>query len=67
MKKILLLLITFIISLAITLLFFYTMSWYSFSTFPTKVVLFRIIFCSIFLTIAILISSYILVKKGSKK
>lgn len=66
MKKILLLIIDYIISLVITLLFFYTMSWYSFNTFPTKLVLIRIIICSLLLTV-IISMIYIYIKKLKNK
>ena len=50
------------ISVFITLLIFYMMSWYSFGTFPTEIVLYRIIFSSLILTIIITVA-LVVVKK----
>lgn len=61
MKKILIGLGIIIVSLLITFGVFYTMSWYSFSTFPTKVVLVRMIF--LFIVIVIALTGIILIIK----
>ncbi len=54
-----------IVSLLITFVLFYTMSWYSFSTFPTKLVLYRMIFVFILIT-ALLIGITSLITKYKK-
>lgn len=62
MKKILIGLGIIIVSLIITFGVFYTMSWYSFSTLPTKVILYRMIFFFIAILI-LLIGIIMLIKK----
>ena len=52
-------LIFLIFSTMLTLFLFYVMSWYSFSTLPTSVVFYRMIFSTAFLTLTmILISTF---------
>lgn len=62
MKKFLIGLCIIIVSLLITFVVFYTMSWYSFSTLPTKVVLYRMIFFFIVILLS-LIGIIVLIKK----
>lgn len=52
MKKAFIILTVIVLSLLITFFVFDIMSWYSFSTFPTKIVLLRMI---IFFTIVVII------------
>lgn len=65
MKKVIIGLGIAIISLLITFGVFYTMSWYSFGTFPTKVVLIRMIFCFV-LIVLLLTAITLLIKKYRK-
>lgn len=51
--------IFFASSILLTLFIFYVMSWYSFSTLPTSVVFYRMIFSTVVLTLTmILISTF---------
>lgn len=64
MKKLIELILIYIVSLAITLFLFYVMSWYSFGTFPTRIVLIRIIFVSVML--ALMIKCLVIFKRTKK-
>lgn len=67
MKKVFIGLGIIIVSLLITFGVFYTMSWYSFSTLPTKVVLYRMIFFFIVVLVTLIVITILIKKMKNKK
>ncbi|HOP65893.1 MAG TPA: hypothetical protein PLX66_02615 [Bacilli bacterium] len=62
MKKIIIGIVEGIISLLITFTTFYLMSWYSFETLPTKIVLIRMVICFVFIFTIMFGITYLILK-----